>query len=168
MKYFRTFLLALQSEFISRASILGWFLVASIPSVVLVLVWFAILSDRPSISGFTKGDFIVYYVFITFGWYIVGGTFGRNVGSRIKDGRINTTLLKPYDVVLGQAIEEQAWKILSIVISLPITIVVLFLFRDIVHVHLSLSQSLLLVTSLIFGGINFAFMEAIVGLTAFG
>ncbi len=167
MKYFRTFLLALQSEFISRASIVGWFLVGSVPSIVLVLVWFAILGERHSIGGFTKGDFIVYYIFVTFGWYIVGGTFGRNVGIRIKDGRINTTLLKPYDTVLGQAIEEQAWKVLSICISLPITLIVLFSFRNTIHIHLSFAQSLLLVTSLILGGINFAFMEAIVGLTAF-
>ena len=167
MKYLRTFLLALQREFISRINILGWFLVGSIPSIVLLMVWLTILGQGQSVGGFTKGDFIVYYLFMTAGWCVVGGTFGRNVGGQIKDGRINTTLLKPYDVVFGQAIEEQAWKVLSVCISIPITLTILFLFRDSIHIHLSLSQSVLLVLSILFGGINFAFMEAIVGLTAF-
>ena len=167
MKYFRTFLLALQSEFTSRASTIGWFLVATIPSIVLVLVWFSILGQRQSINGFTKGDFIIYYLFVTIGWYIVGGTFGLTTGNGIKNGTINTTLLKPYDVVLGQAIQEQAWKVLSLFIAIPITAIILYVFKDIIHIHLSLEASLLLILSLILGGINFALMEGIVGITAF-
>ena len=59
MKYLRTFLLALQSEFISRANVIGWFLVGSIPSIALVLVWFAILGQRQSINGFTRGEVLL-------------------------------------------------------------------------------------------------------------
>jgi ABC-2 type transport system permease protein len=167
MRYLRTFLLALESEFISRANLLGWFLVGAIPSIVLVLVWFAILGDRPSVNGFTKGDFLIYYTFVTVGWYIVGGTFGVTTGNGIKNGTINTTLLKPYDVVLGQGIQEQAWKVLSIFITFPITAIVLYLFRDIIHIQLTFEQGLLLILSLILGGINFALAEGIVGITAF-
>ncbi len=167
MKYLRTFLLALQREFISRVNIAGWFVVSSIPSIVLVEVWLTILGQQQNVGGFSKGDFILYYLFMTVGWAIVGGTFGRNVGGQIKDGKINTTLLKPYDVVLGQAIEEQAWKVLSLFISLPFTLLVLFLFRDIIHLQLSAAQGLLLLLSLFLGGINFAFLEALVGLSAF-
>ncbi len=167
MRYLRTFLLALESEFISRANLIGWFLVGAIPSIALVLVWFAILGDRQNVSGFTRGDFLIYYTFITVGWYIVGGTFGVTTGNGIKNGRINTTLLKPYDVVLGQGIQEQAWKVLSIFITFPITALVLYIFRDIIHIQLTLGQSLLLILSLILGGINFALVEAIVGITAF-
>ena len=167
MKYLRTFLLALQSEFISRANVIGWFLVGSIPSIALVLVWFAILGQRQSINWFTRGDFIVYYLFITVGWYIVGGTFGRTVGNGIKNGTINTTLIKPYDVVLGQGIQEQAWKVLSIIVSAPATFIILYLFRSIIHINLSIEQVVLLIISLILGGINFALIEALVGISAF-
>jgi ABC-2 type transport system permease protein len=167
MRYLRTFLLALQAEFTSRVNLIGWFLVGAIPSIVLVLVWFAILGDRPSINGFTKGDFLIYYTFVTVGWYIVGGTFGINTGNRVKDGTINTTLLKPYDVVLGQGIEEQAWKVMSIVMTFPITVLVLYLFRDIIHIQLAWGTVPILIAALILGGINFALVEAIVGITAF-
>lgn len=167
MKYLRTFLLALETEFISRVNIVGWFVVNIIPSIVLVLVWFAILGDRNSVGGFSKGDFIIYYLFVTISWYIVGGTFSINTGNKIKNGAITTTLLKPYDVVLGQGLEEQAWKVISFVISLPITLLIIFLFRDLIHLHLNGIQILLILLSLILGGINFALIEALVGISAF-
>lgn len=167
MKYLRTFLLALETEFISRINVAGWLLVGAIPSIVLVLVWFAILGDRQSLSGFTKGDFLIYYIFTTFGWYIVGGIFGRTTGNAIKNGAINTTLLKPYNVVLGGCIQEQAWKVLSFFISLPAAVLILYLFRDIIQINLSPEQGFLLFISLVLGGINFALIEGIIGITAF-
>ncbi len=167
MKYLRAFFLALQTEFMSRANIIGWFIVGAIPSLILVLVWIAILGDKRSINGFTKGDFVIYYLFVTFAWYIVGGSFVFPVGNGIKDGRINTTLLKPYNVILGMFVQEQAWKVLSFIIALPPTLLVLFLFKDDIHIKLSLIQSIILFISLILGALNFAFLEAIAGITAF-
>lgn len=167
MKYLRTFFLALQSEFMSRANIIGWFLIGLIPSITLILVWFAILGQRTSLNGFTKGDFIVYYLFTAVCWYIVGGTFGRSVGNKIKNGTINTSLIKPYNIVLGQCVQEQAWKVLSIIVSIPVTVVILYIFRDIVHINFSLEQIALLIISLILGGINFALTEALIGISAF-
>lgn len=167
MKYWRTFLLAIQREFNTRINLIGWFLVGTIPTIVLVLVWFSILGAQESLNGFTRGDFIVYYLAMTVSWYIVGGTFGRTVGYQIKDGAANTTLLKPYNIVLGTGIKEQAWKVLSFLISIPVTLTVIFLFRDIIHVNFSFYQTVLLVISLILGGLNFAFIEALIGISAF-
>jgi ABC-2 type transport system permease protein len=167
MKYWRTFLLAVQSEFTSRVNIVGWFLVGVFESLVLVLVWFAIMGDSQSLGGFTKGDFVVYYLFVTVGWYIVGGRYGWQVGNRIKSGGINTTLLKPYNVVLGKCVEEQAWKFLAFFLTLPVTIAFLFAFRESIQIALPLEEVLLLVVALIIGAVNFAFLEALVGITAF-
>ena len=97
----------------------------------------------------------------------MGGTFGRSVGNSIKNGKINTSLIKPYDIVLGQCVQEQAWKALSIIVSIPITFVIFYLFRNIIHISLSFEQLILLIISLILGGINFALTEALVGISAF-
>jgi len=167
MKYLRTFFIALEAEFATRVNIIGWFLVGLIPIIVLIFVWLAIMGDKQSINGFTKGDFIVYYLFLQLSWYIVGGSFGYNVGDAIKKGQINTTLLKPYNIVFSHYIQEQAWKLLSLFIAIPISTIILFLFRDSIHIHLSLQQSTLLAFSLVFGGILFALLEALTGLTAF-
>lgn len=167
MKYVRTFLLALQVEFSSRINIFGWFLCSLLQSLLLMFVWFSILGERQSISGFTKGDFAVYYLFIMVGWYIVGGTFGLSTGRKIKNGMINTTLLKPYNVVLGQCLEEQAWKAISFFLALPIVGLIIFLLRDIISIHLSSGHILLLIVSLILGGINFALVQGLIGISAF-
>jgi len=159
--------LALQREFIGRINIAGWFVVGTIPTIVLVLVWFAILGEQGSLNGFTKGDFIIYYLAMTLSWYIVGGNFGRSVGNKIKNGTINTTLLKPYNIVLGNGIEEQAWKVLSFLFAMPAALVIIILFRDTIHVSFPPSQSIFLIVSLILGGINFALMEALIGISAF-
>ena len=166
MKYWRTFLLGIETEFISRVNIFGWFLNGLIPVVVLVLVWFTVLGSRTSIGGFSKGDFIIYYLFTVVGWYVVGGSFGYTVGKRIKEGALSISLLKPYNVILAQCLQEQAWKVLSFCLSVPIMIILLYIYRDIIIIHITTQQFFLLILALIFGGINFAFMEALVGLSA--
>lgn len=167
MKYLRTFLLALQREFNGRVNIVGWFIVGTVPTIVLVLVWFAIIGDKGSLNGFTKGDFIIYYLAMTMSWYIVGGNSGRSLGNKIKNGAINTTLLKPYDIVLGNGIEEQAWKVLSLLFALPASLLVIIFFNNMINISFSLSQIVLLTISLILGGLNFALLEALIGISAF-
>ncbi len=167
MKYWLTFRLALQREFLGRLNLLGWFVVGSIPSIALVLVWFALMGESETLQGFTKGDFVVYYLAMTMSWYIVGGVFGRSVGNKIKNGNVSTTLLKPYDIVLGNGVEEQAWKLLSLFMAMPATLLILFLFRDIISLSFSVQQLSFLGISLVLGGINFALMEALVGISAF-
>ena len=66
MKYFRTFLFALQTEMQYRANLVMWFVVGAIGPLTMVMVWFAILGEKSSIGGYTKGDFVIYYLLMTF------------------------------------------------------------------------------------------------------
>lgn len=167
MKYLRIFLLAIQSNLVHRSDIIIWFIVGMIPAFTLVLVWFAILGDRASIQGYTRGDFIVYYFFQTISWYIVGGTFARPLGTKIKFGEVNKTLLKPYSLVLEQAISEQGWKVISFLLSLPAIVIFYLVFHSIINIHFTIPQISLIVVSLIFGALIFASIDAIVGCCAF-
>lgn len=97
----------------------------------------------------------------------MGGAYGYNLGSAIKNGVVNVTLLKPYDIVFGEFIKEQAWKVISLIIVVPATLVVFYLFRDIIHIQLTPWNIPLLVVSLLFGGLIFAIIEAIMGILAF-
>jgi ABC-2 type transport system permease protein len=167
MKYLRSLLLALQSTFIGRVNIFGWFIAGCIPAITLSLVWLAILGQRESINGFTKGDFIIYYLSITFGWYIVGGTFSRPLGNKIRNGYVSISLLKPFNAVLGEGVNEQAFKIVSLIFAIPSAVFILYFFRGIVHFDFTLEKVIFLIISLILGGINFAFVEALVGMSTF-
>ncbi|MFZ2200043.1 MAG: ABC-2 family transporter protein [Microgenomates group bacterium] len=167
MKYWRTFIFALQTELQYRANLIMWFVVGAIGPLTMLLVWFAILGEKSSIGGYTKGDFVIYYLLMTFGWYIVGGEFSRQIGRAIKNGDINKTLLKPYNIVLGEAVQEQAWKLTSLIVSMPALALVLYVMRDYVVWHSIPGQGWWIATSLLLGAIIFALIQATIGVFAF-
>ena len=115
-KYLRTFLLSLQQQMQYRANLFFWFVVGIIPSLLMIIVWSNIAGNN-KVGGYSRGDFITYYLFMTAGWYIVGGTFCRWLGDWIKNGMVNRTLTKPYSILAQAAIIEQAWKASSLLIS---------------------------------------------------
>lgn len=150
-----------------RANLVMWFVVGAIGPLTMVMVWFAVMGERSDISGYTKGDFVIYYLFITFGWYIVGGEFSRQIGRAIRNGEINKTLLKPYNIVLGEAAKEQAWKLTSLLVSTPALILVMYLMRDYITWQMVPGQGLWIAVTLLFGAIIFAIIQAIIGSLAF-
>lgn len=167
MKYLRTFLFALQTEMQYRANLIMWFVVGAIGPLTMVMVWFAILGNKTSVGGYTRGDFVIYYLFITFGFYIIGGSFSRQIGRAIKNGDVNKTLLKPYSIVLGEAVAEQAWKLTSLFVSLPVLAVVLYAMRNYIAWHMIPGQGWWIILMVFFAAIIFALLEAIVGILAF-
>ena len=129
MKYWRTFLLTIQTELQYRANLVLWMIEGAIAPVVMILAWFVVLGNRSEIGGYTHGDFIMYYLAVTFGWYVVAGTYSQMVGRAIKLGEINITLVKPYNVVMEKMVREQAWKFISLVIAIPMLMVVAYMLR---------------------------------------
>ena len=167
MKYWRTFLLTIQTELQYRANSVLWIIEGAIAPVVMVLAWFVVLGNRSEVGGYTRGDFITYYLAVTFGWYVVAGTFSQMIGRAIKMGEMNITLVKPYNVVLEKMVREQAWKFISLLIALPILAVVTYMFRSYVTVSLSGVQIFMTMVSFALGAILFAIIEATIGILAF-
>jgi len=141
--------------------------VGAIGPLIMVWVWLTILGQQPAVGGYDKGDFILYYLLVTVAWYIVGGEFARPIGEAIRSGDINKSLLQPYDVILGKAVWEQAWKLLSLTLSLPICVLILYLARDMIVFELNMATLLYLFLSLLGGAIIFALLQAIIGIAAF-
>ncbi len=166
-KYWFRFLSAIQTEFQYRANLIWWMIVGAISPIVMTLVWFTVLESRPEVAGYDKGDFVLYYLLTTLAWYIVGGEFARPLGTAIRSGDLNKSLLQPYSVVLGKAVWEQAWKLLSLAFSLPVAAIILYLTRDYIEFSLTLSQMPFILLSLIGGALIFGLMQAIIGILAF-
>lgn len=166
-KYWVRFLSALQSEFQYRANLVMWMVVGAIGPIVMTLVWFAVLREKGSVGGYGQSDFVLYYLLTTVGWYIVGGEFARPVGTAIRSGDINKSLLQPFDVILGKAVWEQAWKVLSLILSLPAVAFILYVSRDFLSYTWHPENLPYILLSLLGGAIIFAIMQAIVGILAF-
>lgn len=135
--------------------------------MVMIIMWFAILGDRTEVGGYARGDFIVYFLFMTLGWYIVGGSFSREIGRAIRNGDLNKYLLQPYHLVLKCFFRELAWKAVSLAMSLPLFLGVLYLLRGYLSWQMFTGPWWQVALSLLLGSILFALMEAIIGSLAF-
>jgi ABC-2 type transport system permease protein len=150
-----------------RANLFMWMIVGAIGPIIMTLVWFAVLREKADIGGYGRSDFVIYYLLTTLSWYVVGGEFARPVGTAIRFGDINKSLLQPYDVVLGKAVWEQAWKVLSLILSLPAVAIILYATRSFVTFHFDIHRLPYVVLSLAAGALVFAFLQAIIGISAF-
>ena len=166
-KYWYRFLSAIQSEFQYRANLFAWMIVGAVGPLIMVLVWMAVVKQQPTVGGYDRSDFILYYLLTTVGWYIVGGEFARPIGTAIRSGDINKSLLQPYSVILGKAVWEQAWKLLSLILSLPVVGIVLYLTRDTLEFRFNYANLPVLMATLIGGAMIFALIQAIIGIMAF-
>ena len=133
----------------------------------MVLVWLTLLGNKAEIGGYDRGDFVLYYLLITVGWYVVGGTFSYQLGGAIRRGEINKTLLKPYNIVIGEAVSEQAWKLTSLIIVAPAIALVSYLMRDYLSWRLPVEQIPQLVVVVILAALMYALTQAIIGILAF-
>lgn len=166
-KYWYRFLSAIESEFQYRTNLFAWMIVGAIGPMIMVFVWLGVLEQQPTVGGYGRSDFILYYLLTTLGWYIVGGEFARPIGTAIRSGDINKSLLQPYSVILGKAVWEQAWKLLSLFLSLPVCALVLYLTRDTLVFSFDINTLPVLITSLIGGALIFGLIQAIIGIMAF-
>lgn len=150
-----------------RANLFAWMVVGAIGPLIMVSVWLTILGEQSSVGGYARGDFILYYLLTTVGWYVVGGEFARPIGDDIRSGDINKSLLQPYNVVLGKAVWEQAWKLLSLILTLPACVLILYFTRDMIEFKFDITTLPVVILTLVFGAIIFALIQAIVGIMAF-
>lgn len=144
-----------------------WMVVGAISPLVMTLVWFAVLRERPEVGGYGQSDFVLYYLFTTVGWYIVGGEFARPLASDIRTGQLNKSLLQPYNLVIGKAIWEQAWKALSLILSFPAVLLILYLSRNFLQFTFNPTMIPYIILSLVGGALIFGIMQAIIGTLAF-
>lgn len=166
-KYWYRFLSAIQTEFQYRTNLFAWMVLGAIGPLIMVFVWLSVLEQQSSVGGYGKSDFILYYLLTTVGWYIVGGEFARPIGTAIRSGDINKSLLQPYSVILGKAVWEQAWKLLSLIMSLPVCALVLYLTRDMLEFSFNIASLPILLASLLGGALIFGLIQAIIGIMAF-
>jgi len=166
-KYIKTFTMSLQEMFLSRANILLWLISSYIPSIISIFVWLSLLGNKVEIGGFTKLDFIKYYLYITIFWYIIFGSFSQMITAGIQKGELNYFLTKPYSLILKCFVNEFAFKVVSIILTIPLGIVFIFLFKTDLSINLTPLNWMLLIVSIILGSIIWALLETIISASAF-
>lgn len=102
-----------------RAQMFLW-LVASIFPLVMMTVWLAMLDDAQQIAGWDREDFLSYYV----GMMLVNNLTGSWILWRWDDdmrtGDLSAKLLKPVDPFHYFISDQIGWKVLVLMLMLPI------------------------------------------------
>lgn len=129
--YFRkTFAVQLQY----RASLVIWLLGLILRPVIYLVVWSTVAhSSDGSVAGFTPQGFAAYYIIflvvdhLTFTWIMWEYDY------RIRMGDLSAMLLRPIHPVHEDIADNITYKLLTLVILLPVVAALIWLFEPVFH-----------------------------------
>ncbi|HVA92005.1 MAG TPA: ABC-2 family transporter protein [Chloroflexota bacterium] len=144
-----------------------WVVQGVLPPLFAIIAWLAIYGGRQQVGSFTRSDMITYYLVISVAWYVIGGRINNQIARAIKDGSLAHQLLKPYAALAPQVLGEQCWKLVSLVLALPLYLVLVLYFHHDLHLALSLPRLALALASMVLSATIFIILEVILGSLAF-
>lgn len=167
LRFFWTFALA---EFKHLLEYRGDVFLYSISNViyplVFLIIWFAVLSSGGEVP-YKESDFIKYYIFGAFLNLVIASWNGYYIAMRIKNGEINSALLKPYPFILPTISGNIANKVFQILFLVPIFIILYHIFPKDLTLNITLNQFIIFMITLVGAAIiNFLF-NVILGMLAF-
>jgi ABC-2 type transport system permease protein len=150
-----------------RTQNLVWVLVGALPTLFAIVAWLAVYGGRRQIAGYTRSDIITYYLVVGIAWYVIGGRINVQVARAIKDGTLAQHLLKPYAALSYYILGEQTWKIISLILALPVYVVLLILFRHDIHLAETPLRTGLAGLATLLSATMFIIIEVSIGMLAF-
>lgn len=96
----------------------GWM----IPPLVALFVWSAAAGEG-SIAGFTRGEFISYYLVLMLVNQITYAQVNWTVGDIIREGSFNHWLLKPLSAIYQALSSEIAGKVVYLIFVIPVAFI---------------------------------------------
>jgi ABC-2 type transport system permease protein len=165
-KYLAIFKTHLLRHLEQRTNNFIWFIVGLIPAIVNYVSWKAIYGNRESLNGFQREDLLGYFVVMTLLWYIVGGTINSRLAHDIRDGFLSNLLVKPIHPIIRYMFVEQSWKVGSIVLIIPTTLILFAVFQITVPIH-SFLQCMILIITLVFAAIIYSLWDLTIGMFGF-
>jgi ABC-2 type transport system permease protein len=156
----------IQNTFAYRGPILVWLICNILSLIAIIAVWLS-ASTGQTIGGYTKSELITYYIAALFlDWFTNWLPF-YDISSEIKEGRIITSLTKPFSYYWHKFGTETGWHLVSLFIGLTTSSFFAFLFRDYLVFNLSLIRACLLVLVIILSIFTVFSLSVCLGLLAF-
>ncbi len=106
----------------------GWM----IPPLVYLLVWSTAAGGK-SIGGFTRGEFVAYYLVLILVNQLTYAQTNWTVGDIIRGGQLNGQLLYPMSPLYHTLASELAGKVVYMIFVVPVTGVLAVLLRPELH-----------------------------------
>ncbi len=106
----------------------GWM----IPPLVALFVWSAAAGEG-TIAGFTRGEFITYYLVLVLVNQITYAQVNWTVGDIIREGSFNHWLLKPLSAIYQALASEIAGKVVYLIFVIPVALILALFLKPELH-----------------------------------
>jgi ABC-2 type transport system permease protein len=167
-KYFKIFQNHLQASVTYRANIVGSSVYEIIAASSIMILWFAILKNQPTIGIYTFQILIFYYALAPFVGGLTHASLVDYLGEDIRSGAFSNYLLKPYQVWTSFFFQELAYKFNYLVSIAPVYFLIVCGLLSFLPFHLISVQTILI--SLLFCLLGFlldVFLDFIIYWSAF-
>jgi ABC-2 type transport system permease protein len=167
MKYLRILLLNFQDVFQQRSRNLIWFIDNLITPAIIILFWHGAFEKSHTIGGWDNQQMITYYIFLVVAESLLITHVELPIAYiDIKEGRLNSFLLKPISYLAMIASSELPWRFVQSIYGF-IMIFVLALFSFPLTTTNNGEIILLAIVTGFFALIVSFFYKAVLGLLAF-
>lgn len=102
----------------------GWM----IPPLIYLMVW-ATAAGEQGIAGFTRGEFVAYYLVLILVNQITYAQTNWTVGDMIRTGEMNRILLRPVAPIYDALASEFAGKVVYLIFDIPVLILLAVLLK---------------------------------------
>jgi len=119
----------------------GWM----IPPLIYLFVW-STAAGAETIGGFTRGEFVAYYLLLVLVNQLTYSQTNWTVGDAIRSGEMNVTLLRPMSPTYNTLATEIAGKVVYVAFVIPVASLLALVLRP--EMHLTLRNAVAFVPAL--------------------
>jgi ABC-2 type transport system permease protein len=109
----------------------GWM----VPPLIYLFVWSTAAGGEP-IGGLTRGEFVAYYLVLILVNQLTYSQTNWTVGDVIREGKMNTLLLRPMSPLYEALATEVAGKVVYMAFTIPVAVILALVLRPELHVTL--------------------------------
>jgi ABC-2 type transport system permease protein len=165
LAYFRQ---SLADAFIYRATGFIWMLNDLGPALIMLLFWLAAFKNRPSVSGYTPGAMIVYYLGVMLINNLVSFQPQYFLSDEIRTGQFSNYLVKPINLTAYKLAGVLCWRLVRLIFFLPAMLVITKLFsRQLQSLDFSQLNFSLFLAGLVLAFLLNFFIKLVLGLLTF-
>jgi len=129
-KWKAVFAIYFQDGLAYRASGLIWIITDLVTAVTMPLVWAKATSATGMIGGFSRSDFVLYYLCQLFLGSFITSHIMWEVAMEIKEGQFSTHLVRPIPFLQFSYLRNLSWRIIRTCLFLPFFVVLLWAYRS--------------------------------------
>lgn len=126
-KVWSLMLRAFQSSIEFRSELGLWILLDTFPTILLLLVWQAIYAGQNIIRGYDFSQLVQYYLLALVIRHVITAHYEERWVQKIREGKIDLQLTKPFSFLLRPVIEDLGSKLLFVSLVLPSMAIILLI-----------------------------------------